>query len=324
MSQESPFDRSRRLAGLRRFAVAITVLNVAGHTFLGFEQSLLQPLVALAAAYAMELALEAVAARQERRTPRFARSRLDFVDFLLPAHISGMAVAMLLYASDRLWPIAFAAAVAIGSKALFLVPVGGAPRHFFNPSNLGITVTLLLFPWVGIAPPYMFTENLSGWADWLLPAVIVVSGSFLNARFTGRIPLILAWVGGFAAQAWIRSEWTGLPLTSALLPMTGVAFLLFTFYMVTDPATAPVRPAGQVAFGLAVAAGYGMLMSLHVVFGLFFALSIVCALRGAGLYAAALVARTSAFRAAFQGERAPAPAVPAAARLAVLASQTER
>ena len=326
MSQESPFDRTRRLAGLRRFAVAITVLNVLGHTFLGFEQSWLQPLVALAAAYAMELVLEAMAARQEGRAPRFARSRRDFVDFLLPAHISGMAVAMLLYANDRLWPIAFAAAVAIGSKALFLAPVGGAQRHFFNPSNLGITATLLLFPWVGIAPPYMFTENLSGWTDWLLPAVIVVSGSFLNARFTGRIPLILAWVGGFAAQAWIRSEWAGLPLAPALLPMTGVAFLLFTFYMVTDPATAPVRPAGQVAFGLAVAAGYGVLMSLNVVFGLFFALSIVCALRGAGLYTAVLLARLGAYRVVPRAERAPVqtPALPASVRLVALASRTER
>ena len=32
-----------RLGGLRRFAIAITVLNVLGHTWLGFEQSLAGP-----------------------------------------------------------------------------------------------------------------------------------------------------------------------------------------------------------------------------------------------------------------------------------------
>ena len=33
-------------------------------------------------------------------------------------------------------------------------------RHFMNPSNFGITVTLLAFSWVNIAPPYHFTENV--------------------------------------------------------------------------------------------------------------------------------------------------------------------
>ena len=51
--------------------------------------------------------------------------------------------------------------------------------------------------WVGIAPPYHFTENLQEVGDWVLPAIIVVSGSFLNFRYTSRLPLLLAWVGGF-------------------------------------------------------------------------------------------------------------------------------
>jgi enediyne biosynthesis protein E5 len=66
--------------------------------------------------------------------------------------------------------------------------------------------------------------------------------------------------------------------------MTGVAFLLYTFYMVTDPATSPSSPRGQIVFGAAVACAYAALMLAHVVFGLFFALTIVCALRGLVLY----------------------------------------
>ena len=50
----------------------------------------------------------------------------------------------------------------------------------------------------------MFTENLSGIGDWVLPGLIVASGSFLNARLTKRIPLILAWLGGFALQGVVR------------------------------------------------------------------------------------------------------------------------
>jgi hypothetical protein len=206
------------------------------------------------------------------------------VDFMLSAHISGLAVSMLLYPGERIMPVVFAAVVAIASKTLIRAPVGSAWRHVFNPSNLGITVTLLAFPWVGIAPPYQFTENLFGAADWVLPGVIVLTGSLLNGRLTGRLPLIAGWLGGFIAQAALRSAFTGSPLAAGLMPMTGVAFILYTFYMVTDPATTPERPKAQAAFGLAVAFAYGALMTMHVVFGLFFALTLVSSLRCAGLW----------------------------------------
>jgi hypothetical protein len=62
--------------------------------------------------------------------------------------------------------------------------------------------------------------------------------------------------------------------------MTGVAFVLFTFYMVTDPGTTPSKPLNQALFGLGVAAAYGLLMSFHIVFGLFFGLTLVCVCRG--------------------------------------------
>ena len=273
-------ERPERLQALWRFAVAITVLNVLGHSVLGFEQSWAQPLVALATTYSVELILEALSAWAERRKPHYEGGLGSFVEFLLPAHITGLAVAMLLYANERLWPIAFAAAVAIGSKVLIRVRTGHGARHCLNPSNAGIAITLLLFPWVGIAPPYQFTENLSGIGDWLLPAVIIASGTFLNTRYTRKMPLILGWLGGFLLQAALRSQLQGTPLVPSILPITGMAFLLFTFYMVTDPATTPVLPRDQLLFGAAVAATYGLLMLSHVVFGLFFSLILVCSLRG--------------------------------------------
>ena len=115
--------------------------------------------------------------------------------------------------------------------------------------------------------------------------MFVCVGTFLNARFTRRIPLIAAWVGGFAAQALIRNAWFGVRLLPALTPATGVAFVLFTFYMVPDPGTTPARPRDQIWFGAAVAMTYGALQVLHVVYGLFFALAIVCSVRGCALWA---------------------------------------
>ena len=291
-----------RLVALWRFAISITLFNVLGHAFFGFEQSFAQPLVALATAYSMELLLELIDARVDRRTPRFVGGLRPLANFLLSAHITALAVAMLLYANERLLPIAFATAVAVGSKALFRAPVGNGTRHFLNPSNFGITLTLLLFPWVGIAPPYHFTENLSGAGDWILPGLLIASGTLLNVRLTRKWPLILGWLGGFAGQAVLRNLVFGTPLAAALLPMTGVAFLLFTFYMVTDPGTTPFKPWAQAAFGIAVAAVYGLLVAVHVVFGLFFALTIVSAVRGLCLYAHALAARKVRSKA-----EAPAP-----------------
>jgi hypothetical protein len=273
-----------RLGGLRRFAAAITILNVLGHTVLGFEQSWAYPLVGLASAYFTEWLLEWLDAWATGRAPRYRGGFRRVVDFLLSAHITGLATAMLLYANERLLPIAFAAAVAIASKSCLRIRMGEASRHFLNPSNFGISLTLLLFPWVGIAPPYHFTENLYGIGDWILPAIIVTTGSLLNARFTNRLPVILGWVGGFFCQAAVRAVWFDTPLAAGLLPMTGVAFLLFTFYMVTDPATTPADARAQVIFGASVAAVYGLLLLLHIVFGLFFALSVVSLVRGARLY----------------------------------------
>ena len=276
----SQWNDAIRLGGLRRFAIAISILNILGHTVLGFEQSWATPLVALATAYSLELLLEVLNCWTTGNTPAFRGGFKKFVDFLLPAHISALAVGMLLYANDRLWVVAFATAVAITSKLLIRMPVGGKSRHFYNPSNFGITVTLLLFTWVSISPPYHFTENLDTIGDWLLPSIIVFTGSFLNARFTRRIPLILSWVGGFIAQAVIRSVIFETPLVAGLVPMTGLPFVLYSFYMVTDPATTPFRKRSQIMFGSGVAAVYGILVVSHVVFDLFFALTIVSTVRG--------------------------------------------
>jgi Na+-translocating ferredoxin:NAD+ oxidoreductase RnfD subunit len=288
MDVKQPTDRVDRLAGLRRFAVAITILNILGHTWFGFEQSFATPLVALRAGYSTELILELIDAWAMRRPLRIQPTFWGVVDFFLSAHITGLAVGMLLYANDRLWVVAFGVVVAIASKAIFRFKVGKDYKHFFNPSNLGITVVLLTFHWVGIVPPYHFTENLGNVGTWVLPGIIICSGTLLNALFTKRIPLAVAWVTAYLLQAVIRTLILGTPLLAGLVPVTGVAFLLFTFYMVTDPATTPRGLNAQIVFGSSVAFVYTMLVYLHIVFGMFFALTLVCGIRGAYLYVMSL------------------------------------
>jgi Na+-translocating ferredoxin:NAD+ oxidoreductase RnfD subunit len=128
--------------------------------------------------------------------------------------------------------------------------------------------------------PYQFTETVSGVLDVVIPAILLASGLMLNLKLTGRRGIIIGWAGGFALQAVIRAVFTGIALPGALSPMTGVAFVLYTTYMITDPATTSSRERNQIVFGAATAACYGSLVAFHIVDGMFFALTIVCALRG--------------------------------------------
>ena len=269
-----------RLAALRRFAITISVLNLLGHTVLGFENSWAQMFVALGTAYLTELLLEVIDASASGRPRRFEGGIVNFIDFLLPAHISGLAVSMLLYTGELLLPFVFASAVAIASKALFTFPVNDSERHFLNPSNTGIALTVFLFPTIAPIMPWQFTESLSDGPSRIFPVIVIVLGTFMNWRYTRRMPLILAWVLMFAVQGVVRCLINDLPLTVGLVPLTGVSFLLFTFYMVTDPGATPSNSREQILFGAAIAVVYCLLIVTHVEYGFFYSLFIVSFLRG--------------------------------------------
>ena len=273
-----------RLAALRRFAITISVLNLLGHTVLGFENSWAQLFVALLTAYFTEIFLEIVDAWAGKRTPKFAGGATNFIDFLLPAHISGLAVSMLLYTGGLLLPFAFASAVAIASKALFTAKVNNVERHFLNPSNTGIAVTVFLFPALAPIMPWQFTEQLSSNLSSAFPVVIICLGTFMNVRYAKRMPLVLGWVCAFALQGIVRCFVNDLPLVVGLVPMTGVSFVLFTFYMITDPGATPSDRRGQIIFGAATAFVYCMLVVNHIGFAFFYALLIVSFARGVLLH----------------------------------------
>lgn len=277
---------------LRRFAISISIFNILGYTVLGFEQPWSWPLVALATAYATEIVLELVGARVEGRTPRFlGEGRRGFAEFLLPAHITALALNMLTYVNTHIEVMMFGVVVAVSAKWILRVPVRGRLRHFMNPSNLGISVILLIFPWASISPPYHFTEYVNTWIGWLIVAVILVSGTILNAKLTGRMWLIGAWLGTFALQAIVRGLLFGTAIPGALGMMTGVAFVLFTNYMVTDPGTTPSKPGSQIAFGSAIALFYAFFITAHIAYGLFFATTTVCLIRGLFLWSLHFVNR---------------------------------
>jgi len=283
-----------RYLALRNFALSISVFNVFGYTLLGFEQPWLWPIIALATGYTTEITLELVSAWAYRRRPRFLENGArGLYEFLLPSHITALAVNMLIYANNQILPVIFGVFVGVAGKHVFQAPIKGRMRHFMNPSNFGITVVLLVYStWVSIAPPYEFTENANTYFRVMIAIIIATAGTVLNAMLTRKVPLIVGWMGGFAIQAFVRHGIWDVALFSALSTMTGIAFVLFTNYMITDPGTTPMGARAQFMFGSAVAFVYGALMELQVTYTLFFALVIVCGVRGAGWWVAALVKRS--------------------------------
>ena len=285
-------DPRMRFFALWYFTILLIIRTIAGDTVLGFDQSYAHPIAGVLAACAVAFLLEGLDAWANKRRARFAGSWTNAVNFLPPCIIPGLACAMLIYPNERLTPIIFAAGLSLASKVLIRAPIGnGQTQHVFNPSNFGITLTLLLLPAAGLAPPYQFTENLTGFWHWVIPGIILATGAFIHGKFTGRLPLVTAWFVGFAAQALIRATIFHSPLAVPFLPMTSAGFILFSLYMIPDPATTPIRPARQVWFGLSVAAIYGVLFVTHVVFGLFIALALTSATRGASLHINALLKR---------------------------------
>jgi len=294
-----------RLFALWYFSILMIVWNILGHTYLGFEQPWVAPFVGVGTAIAIQMLLEWVDATARNREIRFAGGPGNFLNFLPAALIPGFACSMLLYPNSRMWPIVFAVVLSIGSKVLIRAPVGeGRTQHIFNPSNFGVAMTLLLFPQVGFAPPYHFTENITGVWDWILPGFVLLTGIIIHSLFTGRMPLVLAWVIGFALQGQIRAQIFGTPALVPLMPMTSAAFIVFTLYMVPDPATTPLKPWRQALFGFSVAMVYGIIQVLHLVFGLFFALMTVCAIRGLSLHL------YYAFKSTGRAKTEPAPVAP--------------
>jgi enediyne biosynthesis protein E5 len=269
---------------LRNFAISISVFNIFGYTLLGFEQAWIFPVYAVITAYLTDLGLEALTAWAGGRRPRYVgRGVRGLYEFLLPAHITALAVNMLIYTNNQVGPVIFGAMVGVSGKYIFRAPISGKMRHFMNPSNLGISAVLVLFSrWVAIAQPYEFVENANQFFKIMVPIIILTAGTVLNALLTKRTPLIVGFMGAFAIQAFFRHFVWGVSLFSALGVMTNVPFILFANYMISDPGTTPNKTLPKFMFGSAVAFVYGALMLGNIVYTLFFATAIVCAVRGGG------------------------------------------
>jgi enediyne biosynthesis protein E5 len=161
------------------------------------------------------------------------------------ALISGLSLCLLLRTSSPALAV-LAAGVTLSSK--FLLRVRG--KHVFNPTNFGIVALMLA----------------TGGAVWVSPGqwgsaaffgflVACLGGLVVNRA--ARSDVTYAFLAFYLAILFGRALWLGQPLAIPLHQLESGAFLIFTFFMISDPKTTPDSRAGRILFALLVALGAG-------------------------------------------------------------------
>ncbi|HSS76977.1 MAG TPA: RnfABCDGE type electron transport complex subunit D [Thermoanaerobaculia bacterium] len=160
------------------------------------------------------------------------------------ALISGLSLCLLLRTGSTLLAI-LAAAVTIGSK--FLLRIRG--KHVFNPTNFGIVALMLATGQVWVSPGQW------GSAAFLGFFVACLGGLVVNRA--ARSDVTYAFLTFYLAILFGRALWLGQPMAIPLHQLASGAFLIFTFFMISDPKTTPDTRAGRILFALLVALGAG-------------------------------------------------------------------
>ena len=220
-----------------QIATLATLLGY-GMVRLGFDIALPQVLVTLGSALAAQAAFEWASAR--RAGLALAPTRL--ISGCKSALISALSLCLLLR-TDWLALAALAAVVAVGSK--FLIRIRN--KHVFNPTNLAIVALMLTSDSTWVSPGQWGSHAALGF--FLACAGLLVVTRAARADVT--IAFMAAWAGLLVARSISLNE----PMTIPLHRLEGGAFLLFSFFMISDPKTTPDSRAGRVIFAALVALG---------------------------------------------------------------------
>jgi enediyne biosynthesis protein E5 len=160
------------------------------------------------------------------------------------ALISGLSLCLLLRTGSTLLAV-LAPAVTIGSK--FVLRVHG--KHVFNPTNFGIVALMLATGQVWVSPGQW------GSAAFLGFLVACLGGLVVNRA--ARSDVTYAFLSFYLAILFGRALWLGQPMAIPFHQLASGAFLIFTFFMISDPKTTPDTRAGRILFALLVALGAG-------------------------------------------------------------------
>lgn len=186
--------------------------------------------------------------------------------FPVSAIIIGLATSLLI--DSRYWSIyVIATCLAIFSKAF--IAING--RHIFNPANFGVVCVLAALPQFVTGIPSLF-------GAYILPSFIFLTLGIFTVWRAQQRTVSFSWLLGFILFSLIRGQITGSGFLLAALPILSPSLLLFSFHMISDPATAPETSRGRLLFGLLIAAMDALFRLWQIPFGNFYALFVVAAL----------------------------------------------
>ena|SRR2546426_1776854 len=160
------------------------------------------------------------------------------------AAISGLSLCLLLR-TNHLSLAFLAAVITVASK--FVLHWNG--KHIFNPTNFGLVAMMLATGQVWVSPGQWGNAAFFGFLMACLGGLVVNRAS--------RSDVTYAFLASHLTLLFGYALWLGQPLAIPLHRLENGAFLLFTFFMISDPRTTPDSRAGRILFATLVAAGAG-------------------------------------------------------------------
>jgi Na+-transporting NADH:ubiquinone oxidoreductase subunit NqrB len=166
------------------------------------------------------------------------------------ALISGLSLCLLLR-TNSVALAATAAVITILSK--FVLRIDG--KHLFNPTNFGIVALIVATGQVWVSPGQWGNAAFFGFLLACLGGLVV--------NRAARSDVTFAFLAFYLSLLFGRAFWLGQPMAIPLHQLGSGAFLLFTFFMISDPKTTPDSRAGRILFALLVALGAGCVHFVH-------------------------------------------------------------
>lgn len=229
--------------------ILITCILLVGQLGYGFLESYSRTLLAIGCSIGMELLL--------------GRLIVGKWPHLASAYISGISVGILIR-SPAFWPYALCSLISITSK--YAIRWHG--RHLWNPSNLGVSVMVLL------APATVATLSVQ-WGNTIWPMIVVWTLGTMIVWRLRRLHICATYVASFVALSFVRSAVAGDPWLAEVAPITGPMYQLFVFFMITDPKTTVRTKWGQCLVAFLVALAEMFFRMNRVVHAPYFALFLV-------------------------------------------------
>ena len=156
--------------------------------------------------------------------------------------ISGLSLCLLLRTGSPSIAI-LCAVITISSK--FILRFNN--KHIFNPTNFGLVAVMLLFNNAWVSP--------GQWGNAATLGFFIACFGFLVVNRAARSDVTWAFLLFYSSLVFARAIWLGDPLTIPLHHLQNGAFLIFTFFMISDPKTTPDSRAGRIIFAFLVSLG---------------------------------------------------------------------